>query len=182
MKKQARQIIVLLIVLAVLGIGYAVLCDYNKEQQNQPAQSSQTALLDLNQEEIISIRYNYEGETYTFEKEDETWHSVSNPECALHQHNFYVMSSNLAKLEVEHSIGQVTDLSQYGLEKPQKEISFETADSSYTIFIGDYNEVAGGYYLYLEEDKTVHLVNGVFVNVFSKNLEDLMETVSENEV
>lgn len=179
MNKQARQMIVLAVVLVVLGIGYLALRNYNEEQANQPTVDERLALKQLNEEEIVSISYNYGGTDYSFEKGEGTWYSVSDPDLSLKQYPFSTMTSYLAELRVEETIGAVEDITQYGLEKPQMTIEFRTDAESCTVLIGDYNSMAEGYYVCLEGENNVYLVASKLMTVFSYDLEGLTEETTE---
>lgn len=73
MKKQGRNFIILVAVLAVLAVGYFFLARYNKNQQEQETdQVDGEVLLEMDREDILRFSYVYEGETYVFEKTEVT--------------------------------------------------------------------------------------------------------------
>jgi hypothetical protein len=182
MKKQAGQLIALLVVLAVLAAGFAALRRYNEEQADKPAEEDTSiSVNDLASEDVSRISYDYDGVTYSFVKEDDTWYSESDRELSITQNRITSMASYLAPLEAETVIENVTDYEQYGLDNPERTITCETADDSFTVLIGDYNSVAGGYYIMLENGDAVYLVQTKFLTVFNYSLEDLTETEEETE-
>jgi hypothetical protein len=72
------------------------------------------------------------------------------------------------------------DLSQYGLDQPSNIITVTDLDQNTISFeIGNQNEIAGGYYIKMETDDTVYLVNS-FPAAFSYSLEDLLKTEDES--
>ncbi len=73
MKKQGRNFVVLVAVLAVLAAGYFLLVQYNKDQQERESnQTEGEVLVDLDREDILRFSYVYDGETYVFEKAEVT--------------------------------------------------------------------------------------------------------------
>ncbi len=186
MRKQAGQLIVMLVALAVLAAGFAALRHYNEAQAARPAKEEGILLNDLEQEEIVSLSYDYEGETYTFEKEQDTWYDAEDHTKNLAQYRLRTMASYLAPLTVQEVIGNVTDYEQYGLETPERHISFQTAENSYGIRVGDLNSMERAYYIRLDGDNNVYLVQSKFLTVFNYTTEDLTEeeeasSVSENQ-
>lgn len=184
MKKQARQLVGMLVVLAVLAAGFAALRKYNEAQAAKPAEEDSIRLNDLEQDEIVGISYDYGDETYVFEKEEDTWYYAEDHTRNLIQYRLSTMASYLAPLEVEEVIGNVTDYEQYGLENPEGHISFQTAEDSFGIWVGDFNSMEQAYYIRLDGDNNVYLVQSKFMTVFDYALEDLTEeeasSVSEN--
>lgn len=181
MKKQARQMIGLLAVLIALVAGYVALKCFNEKQADQPVVDERTALMQLNEENIVEISYDYDGETYAFKKGEDAWHLASDPDLSLSQYQFETMASYLAELRVEETVGETSDLSQYGLNAPQKTINFKTAQEDCTVLLGDYNSMASGYYICLEGENAVYMVSSNFMSVFNYSLDDLVETVSESD-
>ncbi len=180
MKKQAGQLIALLVVLAVLAAGFAALRRYNEEQADKPAEEDTSiSLNDLSSEDVSRISYDYSGETYSFVKEDDTWYAESDRELSITQNRITSMASYLAPLEAESAIENVTDYEQYGLDNPERTIEFETADESFTVLIGDYNSMEGVYYIMLEGDETVYLVQEKFLAAFNFSLDEVTETEEE---
>ncbi len=199
MKKQGRHFVILLAVLAVLAAGYFCLRQYNNRQQEIEAnQIDGEVLVDIAEEEILSFSYVYEGETYAFEKievtaevveseengeEAETaesltetkWVSAEDPSLNLTQSRLETMAGKLANVIAQDTITDVTDLSQYGLEEPANVLHWETAENSYTYYVGEYNSFGSVYYVCEPDSDTVYTVASSQVSGFSYSLEDLIE-------
>lgn len=175
MKKQARQLIGLALVLVILAGGYQLLRNYNDNEAAQEEDKG-IALRQYTDEEIVGISYDYEGENLSFAKGEDTWYSVSDPDLSLKQYPFSIMISYLAELRVEESLGKVTDLAMYGLDEPSMKVQFETNQESCTVLIGDENSIAGGWYICIEGEDEVYLAPDQFATVFYYDLEELTDS------
>lgn len=68
----------------------------------------------MNSDDITSFSYVYEGETYAFEKKDETWYYTDDHSLNLNQERIKAMILKVAPLKADQVIENVTDMSQYG--------------------------------------------------------------------
>ncbi len=178
MKKQGRHFIILIVVLAVLVVGYFGLRQYNtRQQEKEAAQVDGEVLVDLAEEDILRFSYVYEDVTYSFERsgEEGEWVSVEDPSLNLTQSRLDNMASKVANVVAKDTITGVTDLSQYGLEEPSNVLHWETADNSYTYYVGEYNSFGTVYYFCEPDSDTVYTVSSSLVYGFNYSLEDLME-------
>lgn len=180
MKKQKRQLLIMLLALVVLGGGYFGLRQYNKVQSEKVEESDETVLVTLEKEDIIRFTYDYNDVVYTFEKNDDTWYYADQPDWNLTQYRLTNIASKLAALTPKETITGVTDLSQYGLDDPAKTVTFETETDSYTFYAGDYNDIISVYYICMAgDDSTVYTVSAAYVTVFNLNPEDIIEEEEE---
>lgn len=178
MKKQGRHFIILIAVLAVLAAGYFGLRQYNTRQQEKEAeQVDGEVLVDIAEEDILRFSYVYEDVTYSFERsgEDGEWVSADDPTLNLTQSRLDNMAGKLANVVAKDTITGVTDLSQYGLEEPANVLHWETAETSYTYYVGEYNSFGTVYYFCEPDSDTVYTVSSALVYGFNYSLEDLIE-------
>jgi len=179
MGKSGKQLLLLVLVLVILvGVLFGVK-QYNKVQSEKPEENSQITLADTPKEEILRLTYDYEGETYSFEKKEDTWYYTGDPSLTITQYMITNMLSKLSPLTAEQAIEEVTDVSQYGLGENSRTITWETADESYTIEVGDYNSMTAVEYIKFLSENTVYTVPSSTVTVFDKSLEDLVEETEE---
>lgn len=184
MKKQGRHFIILIVVLVVLAAGYFCLKQYNTRQQEKEAeQVDGEVLVDIDQEDILRFSYVYEDETYSFERsgEDGEWVSADDPSLNLTQSRLDNMAGKFASVIAKDTITGVTDLSQYGLEEPSNVLHWETAENSYTYYVGEYNSFGSVYYFCEPDSDTVYTVSSAQVFGFNYSLEDLIEEEEESE-
>lgn len=183
MKKQGRHFIILIAVLTVLVVGYFCLRQYNTHQQEKEAeQVDGEVLVDIDQEDILRFSYVYEDETYSFERsgEDGEWVSADDPSLNLTQSRLDNMAGKFASVTAKDTITGVTDLSQYGLEEPSNVLHWETAENSYTYYVGEYNSFGSVYYFCEPDSDTIYTVSSALVYGFNYSLEDLIEAEEES--
>lgn len=179
MKGQSRQFLVLLVLLIIVVVAFFGVMQYNKIQKDNPASTSAERIIDINRDDIIRFSYDYMGEVYTYEKADDVWRCVEEPDIALHQNKVISMVSRFAAVEIQQTIENVTDFAQYGLEEGYRVLTYETATESYTIHIGNQNEVTDVCYICLPSTNTVYTVQTMLVGSISRTPQDLADTTAQ---
>ena len=181
MKKKQRQMIGMLLALVVLAAVFLGIRQYNKNiaSATSTTEDTQETVLDVNSDDITSFRYVYEGETYAFEKEDETWYYADDHSLNLNQDRIKAMILKVAPLKADQVIENVTDMSQYGLADPERTIQYETADRSVIINVGNLNSMTSQYYIAFPSEMKVYAVTTNVVTGFNYTLDDLVEETTE---
>ena len=181
MKKKQRQMIGMLLALVVLAAVFLGIRQYNQyiASATSTTEDTQETVLDVNSDDITSFRYVYEGETYAFEKKDETWYYTDDHSLNLNQERIKAMILKVAPLKADQVIENVTDMSQYGLADPERTIQYETADRSVIINVGNLNSMTSQYYIAFPSEMKVYVVATNVVTGFNYTLEDLVEETTE---
>ena len=181
MKKKQRQMIGMLLALVVLAAAFLGIRQYNKNASSATSitEDTQETVLDVNSDDITSFRYVYEGETYAFEKEDETWYYADDHSLNQNQDLIKAMILKVAPLKADQVIENVTDMSQYGLADPERTIQYETADRSVIINVGNLNSMTSQYYIAFPSEMKVYAVTTNVVTGFNYTLDDLVEETTE---
>lgn len=181
MKKKQRQMIGMLLALVVLAAAFLGIRQYNKNASSAASttEDTQETVLDVNSDDITNFRYVYEGETYAFEKKDETWYYTDDHSLNLNQERIKAMILKVAPLKADQVIENVTDMSQYGLADPERTIQYETADRSVIINVGNLNSMTSQYYIAFPSEMKVYVVATNVVTGFNYTLEDLVEETTE---
>ena len=171
----------MLLALVVLAAAFLGIRQYNKNasSENSTTEDTQETVLDVNSDDITSFRYVYEGETYAFEKEDETWYYADDHSLNLNQERIKAMILKVAPLKADQVIENVTDMSQYGLANPERTIQYETADRSVIINVGNLNSMTSQYYIAFPSEMKVYAVTTNVVTGFNYTLDDLVEETTE---
>ena len=171
----------MLLALVVLAAAFLGIRQYNKNASSTASttEDTQETVLDVNSDDITSFSYVYDGETYSFEKEDDTWYYTDDHSLNLKQERIKAMIQKVAPLKVNQVIENVTDMSQYGLTNPERTIQYETADRSVIINVGDLNSMTSQYYIAFPSEMTVYAVNTNVVTGFNYTLDDLVEETTE---
>ena len=171
----------MLLALVVLAAAFLGIRQYNKNASSAASttEDTQETVLDVNSDDITSFRYVYEGETYAFEKKDETWYYTDDHSLNLNQERIKAMILKVAPLKADQVIENVTDMSQYGLADPERTIQYETADRSVIINVGNLNSMTSQYYVAFPSEMKVYVVATNVVTGFNYTLEDLVEETTE---
>ena len=171
----------MLLALVVLAAAFLGIRQYNKNASSATSttEDTQETVLDVNSDDITSFSYVYDGETYSFEKEDDTWYYADDHSLKLNQDRIKAMILKVAPLKADQVIENVTDMSQYGLADPERTIQYETADRSVIINIGNLNSMTSQYYIAFPSEMKVYVVATNVVTGFNYTLEDLVEETTE---
>lgn len=171
----------MLLALVVLAAAFLGIRQYNKNasSENSTTEDTQETVLNVNADDITSFRYVYEGETYAFEKEDDTWYYADDHSLNLNQDRIKAMILKVAPLKADQVIENVTDMSQYGLADPERTIQYETADRSVIINVGNLNSMTSQYYIAFPSEMTVYAVTTNVVTGFNYTLDDLVKETTE---
>ena len=171
----------MLLALVVLAAAFLGIRQYNKNASSATSttEDTQETVLDVNSDDITSFCYVYEGETYAFEKKDETWYYTDDHSLNLNQDRIKAMILKVAPLKADQVIENVTDMSQYGLADPERTIQYETADRSVIINVGNLNSMTSQYYVAFPSEMKVYAVATNVVTGFNYTLDDLVEETTE---
>ena len=171
----------MLLALVVLAAAFLGIRQYNKNASSATSttEDTQETVLDVNSDDITSFSYVYEGETYAFEKKDETWYYTDDHSLNLNQERIKAMILKVAPLKADQVIENVTDMSQYGLADPERTIQYETADRSVIINVGNLNSMTSQYYVAFPSEMKVYVVATNVVTGFNYTLDDLVEETTE---
>lgn len=179
MKKQQMQMLILVLIFAALCAVLLGVKQYNKIQAEKPEETEGEIVIDVDADDIVRFSYDYEGEIYTFEKEEDTWYYAEDHNRILLQYYTGSLVSGVAPLTAIQVLENVSDLGQYGLTEPQRTISFETATGSYILYVGDKNPVTASYYVCLPSESTVYVVDASDINRFNVTLDNLIDSSAE---
>ena len=171
----------MLLALVVLAAAFLGIRQYNKNASSATSttEDTQETVLDVNSDDITSFSYVYEGETYAFEKKDETWYYTDDHSLNLNQERIKAMILKVAPLKADQVIENVTDMSQYGLADPERTIQYETADRTVIINVGNLNSMTSQYYIAFPSEMKVYAVTTNVVTGFNYTLDDLVEETTE---
>lgn len=180
MKKQKIQLIALILVLAALAGGFFAVRKYKETQAEKPVEEDGIAVLEVRTEDVINIIYDYEGETYQYEKVDGTWYFAQDHTKNVKQYYLNGMATGASTLIASQVLEEVKDLSQYGLDTPQQTIIFDTAVQRFRVNVGDANSLTSSYYIQLpEKPDTVYIVPNTCITRFHYGPEDIFEATED---
>lgn len=173
MKKQSKQLMILLVVLIFLIAGYFGLQKYYEVQTEKEQEETRQVLIDVTRDDISAFTFDYEGKSYSFEKKEDTWYYTEDNSIEINQNRILAMLNGVSPLYAEQEIANVTDMVQYGLDKPSKTITIQAENVSYTIEAGAYNSFSSVYYVRFPGETTVYTVKAQAITTFDRDMDDL---------
>ncbi|MCM1046421.1 MAG: DUF4340 domain-containing protein [Candidatus Gastranaerophilales bacterium] len=171
MRKQSRQFVILLLVLLVLAAAGWGLRQYYIGQSQKGREISY--VFDLDRSSIAEIGYDYQGEHYSFVKEDGVWYYEGDRTLALTQGSVESMATTIASMEILQTIEGVEDMEQYGLGEERRTLDCRTDEGEYVLYMGNFNETTQIFYVCRPEENKVYVVSNQVMHCFSRTPEDL---------
>lgn len=196
-KKQMKQFVFTIIALAVCVIGYLTADYYSKEQKQREEEESakkaeENTVVVYQMESVNNITgfaYVADGKTIMLVKDESgNWLDSEDSSVNLAEDTIEsVMLTNLMYVSSDEVIEAPEDVNQYGFDNPTNQIVISMSDGTTSTFIvGAQNEFdTSKYYMMLEGDDNVYVIDSVIPNAFSKTVDELVEeetTVEETTV
>lgn len=117
--------------------------------------------------------------TYSFLKNDDTWNYSGDPNFPADADKIENLLSAFSEVSASRVLTDVSDLAQYGLEKPANTIHLTDSEGGeYVLHIGNLNSSTGDYYAYTSDEKTVYTIDSTIPLDFQIGLYDLAKTES----
>lgn len=179
MKNKAIRLVIIFVLLAAVIAALFVVMKLTKEET--PQEKEQKAVSQTEVEDIEGLTYSCEatsGESVTLVREKNIWYYEKDKDFPLDQE--YVtntMVKTASQATANKTIENPTDdMSSYGLDNPALTIILKkiTGDEV-TMHVGDYNESVEGYYLSVEGDSNIYLVNGELVFGFDMTIYEIAD-------
>ena len=182
MKKQKKQLIIMIVFLGFLIISYFALGAYNDAQANKEEQEETIVVTDFDEENVVAFSYTYEEESNSFSKTDDVWSYDADATFDVDESIVDGMLSDVAYLTAQDYFDAYESLDNYGLDAPQMTVSMTLADgSTLKLMLGDYNDIVGTYYLMVEGDSNLYVVDSTLLDTFEVSYADLEYIVEETE-
>lgn len=181
MKKQKKQLIIMLLVLAILGVGYVLLQRYNMSKERAAMADTTEQLFEqfggeIDSSQVTELSYYFGEEFCSFVKEGDVWKVKGDEELTLKQSPINTMVSSAVATYIVSRLEEVADLSQYGLQEPTNTITLKVAGTEHVIKVGNTNEMTSYLYLQMDDSSTVYVVSSGITTSFNQGLDDLIET------
>ena len=179
MNKQKKQLLLLLLVLILAIVAFLFVSKMPDEDETEEAVSY--TVTDLEPENVSKLVFTNDTGTYTLTKqEDGTWMYEGDKTLDMDETAVENLISKVSALTSEDKIEQVKDVSEYGLDEPVVTILVSDGTNSYTMLVGDYNDVTYTYYMCLENDmETVYTTTSYSISSFQSGIDDLIAEEEE---
>lgn len=181
--------------MAVCIIGYFSVGKFYKNQEEKESENKEataiTAFELKDYEKITAFNYITNGTSITLTKDsDGKWHDSSDASVNISKDSVETdMLAKLVSVTADEKIAKKDDVSQYGFTIDDNgNVTAETNtialtdedNTTYTLYIGKENPYnTSKYYMMVEGDDNIYLVDSDIQTAFSKNISDITETTTE---
>lgn len=187
MKRQKKQLITLMTLFVFLLIAYFGLYSYNSQQAQKEEEENTIVITEFEADEVEAFSYDYNGVTYSYTKVDGEWLYDGNDTLDMDESMITSLLTTAGNLLGEDMITEYESLDTYGLVTPVKTVTITLADGTQiTMKLGDYNDIVGFYYLMVDGDSNLYLVDSTLLDTFEVSytsleyVEEETEEVTEN--
>lgn len=176
-RKSKRNLIVLLILIVVLLVIFLFLkknedADFMQEEAGTTEES--VPVVNINKEEVTDMEFiRSDGGSFTLHKQEDTWNyleeaAIDTSEATagdaetirqVNQDTVSAYLDDICAFTAKQEITNVTDYSDYGISDESDTVTLQLANDLYVFRIGDYNSLAGGYYLTVNDGSSVYLID-----------------------
>lgn len=143
------------------------------EERREKIKNSDAVILELKNEDVTSLSWEYEGETFAFHK-DEKWLYDEDDNFPVNEEKVGKLLENFESFGVSFVIEDAKDLSQYGLSDPLCTIDIGTGEETYKISLGNYSEMDEERYVSIG-DGNVYLVSNDPLDSFDIELNEIIQ-------
>lgn len=172
MRRQKRQFVMMVSLFVAAVAVYIVISGFGQPKEEEEGSYEVTELM---AEEVTRLVFTNESGTVSLTKKNNIWNSDTDKTAKIDGKKVERLLTNITPLLSEECIKNVEDLSLYGLDQPARIIMISNGDQRYTIFAGDFDDVAKAYYVCLEEKPDwVYTIPYSAIGSFGVTLEELL--------
>ena len=172
MMKRNRGLLALIAVLVVLLVVYFGLQAWNKSKEEEEA--AVVHVTDTAAEDIVSIRLDVGNGEMVFEKEEDTWVYLSDPDFPLAQSYTETMADTVGNITADRELSDGDTMEDYGLDEPTYTIEYTDADGNVTdVYFG--NMTGENYYVTVGDEGRVYTVASTALDSLSYTLDDIAQ-------
>jgi hypothetical protein len=170
MKKQARTLIILGVVLVVCIGAYIGVTVYNTVQAQKAAEAAKAPQLwGDGRGAPVTISYTTGDKTLSFKQEGGSWTVADNKDFPLNQTSLTGLASSLQSLAAVRTIDIAAPLATYGLDAPAYTLTAsDSGGNSLTLLIGAEN--GGNYYAMTKDGNKVYTISSAIVGNMKPDL------------
>lgn len=169
MNKQKKLLVMLAVLMLVSAVTVMVV---RREETKEKIKNTPATVLEWS--DISAVSWSYEGNSYAFQKTDDTWVYPEDTAFPVDQEKMEDLLEQFGDLGAAFTIEDVEDYGQYGLEKPSCTITLTQGEETVTLELGDYSKMDAQRYASLG-DGNVYLLSHDPVEDFDIGLSDLIQ-------
>ena len=189
MNKQARNLIVMVVILAAL-IGSFFLVKFWNQKQEEKKEAEDTAnqvtISDISDTIITGFSYKIDGDTISFVKENDTWYSEDDRTLNLDQEKVNALAETLTSITAKRQLtGKEVSIDEFGFDTPTNVITLKTTEGISIFTFGMKNTMTNEYYMIINNSSdNVYVLDTTIPTDMNQRAEDLVaeEKVSEDSI
>lgn len=171
MVKNKRGLLAALFILILLSVLYLFLKFRNQEEETE---ESVKTVFQIDAEQIDELKVEYNKTIYTFLHEKDSWSYKEDSQFPLNEAFVLNLVSKVTSVEAVRELGEPDDISEYGLDEPEIQVSVLDSNGEETILeFGGTNEAVSG--CYLKTGNKIYLVDSEIKQAFAIDKGDLAE-------
>lgn len=179
MKRSTKLLLLAAVLVAALGAYFGVSAAVEKDEQIKAEEASQTNSESLSigdYDAIDAMDWTYGGVSAALQRDESgAWYCPDEPDCPIDQSKAAIMQSAAAYVAGEEYVQDAEELTDYGLDEPLLSLTVRAGESERTYTVGDYNDLAGAYYMTVDGGTDVYLESGALTDAFWYDLANLVE-------
>ena len=170
--KRFQKLGLLVAVLAAVSAATLALGRY--EQTQEKIQASEDVILEIPADTVTAISWRYADDSgLSFHKENDTWCYDEDAAFPVSQEEMNQILSHFEDFGAAFCIEDVTDYSQYGLDKPACTLAITTGEEIREVKLGDFSKMDSQRYVDVG-DGNVYLVKNDPKDFLKENLSDMI--------
>ena len=170
--KRFQKLGLLVAVLAAVSAATFALGRY--EQTQEKIQTSEDVILQIPADTVTAISWRYADDSgLSFHREDDTWRYDEDDAFPVSQAEMEQILSHFEDFGAAFCIEDVTDYSQYGLDKPACTLTITTGEETREVKLGDFSKMDAQRYVDVG-DGNVYLVKNDPKDLLKENLSDMI--------
>ncbi|MBO6242161.1 MAG: DUF4340 domain-containing protein [Butyrivibrio sp.] len=154
--KRKNTLIILCVILALVFVG--IIAVNAVEKHVESISTVDEVVFAADSESLTEIKWTFENKTLDFVKTDDVWTLSGDDSFPVNQEEIAYLIENFAEVHASFIIEDVEDYSQYGLDDPEAEITFITAEDETTISCGTFSTMDSKRYISINSG-TVYLID-----------------------
>lgn len=182
-RKKRTQLIILFILLLITAAAFGALKGYLKnapDEEGEVKEESYSALA-IDSSQVTDIGLIGSKGNINLVRTGEGFQSTEDESLAIDDSAVELFLSDACSITASMKIEDVEDMAQYGLDAPSVNLTLQWDNNMYTVKLGDYNSIIGGYYLNVNDENTVYVVSSSVYYALDKSLEDFKLTDVDEE-
>lgn len=209
-KRNLILLLVFIVVLVVVFVFLKKNENADFMQEEPATEEESVAVVDINQEDVTDIEFiRSDGGSFTLHKEGDSWKFLDEEEAGalteskeensedaseetqgdagteqekkVNDDTVSTYLDSICALTAKQEIKDITDISEYGISEESDSVTLQLPNDLYVFRIGDYNSMAAGYYLTVNDTDSVYLIDSSTYYLLHKDSSYFEDTSEEEE-